>query len=216
VSAANYLELNRQAYDSTAHEFEQKIELRRPSDERLVETLTGYFEDKFNPANVLELGPGSGYMAKLLTDRGHRVTAIDFSPRMAEVAARTAPEARVIVGNFLEHDFGGEKFDVALGVAFIHLLQEHHAKQAVSKISQLLVDDGVLLLTTTLHDRENEGYEQKANFAERPLRFRRQYTELAFRNLIEGEGFIVTDTFINPDSEGIADKNWLCVVASKR
>jgi protein-L-isoaspartate O-methyltransferase len=116
---SDYTEINRAAYEATAHEFEQKIELRRVSDERLVPDVCGYFENIYNPARILELGPGSGYVAKLLSERGHHVTAIEFSPKMAEVAQRTAPQSRVVVGDFLDHDFGAERFDAIVGIAFI-------------------------------------------------------------------------------------------------
>ena len=50
------------------------------------------------PADVLDVGTGSGHVARLLAGLGHRVTGIDLSPGMLEIAApargrRPAPAA---------------------------------------------------------------------------------------------------------------------------
>src|SRR6266404_9735324 len=134
----NYISLNSDAYQKSAKEFEQKISLRKVTDEKLAPKLAKYFEGKFNPAKMLELGPGSGYIAKLFSDRGHQVDAIEFSLNMSEVVKRTAPKVSVIVDEFLEHDFKTNSYDVILGIAFIHLFPSEDAQKVINKINKLL------------------------------------------------------------------------------
>jgi SAM-dependent methyltransferase len=53
------------------------------------------------PSDVLDLGCGTGSLALLAAEQGHRVTAVDRSPRMAELARRKLADtgARVLVGD---------------------------------------------------------------------------------------------------------------------
>lgn len=215
VTTESYIEINRAAYEFAAPEFEQKIGLRKESDELLVPEICKYFEVDGSSADVLELGTGSGYISKLMSERGHNVTAIEFSPRMAEVARRTAPRARVITGDFLTHNFEDANFDALVGIAFIHLFKEADAQKAVAKMADLTRPLGSLVLSTTLHSEVCEGFMGKTNFKEKPLRFRRQYTESALVELVSGAGFEIEDTTLNEDSEGIAGKTWLSLVAKK-
>jgi len=211
----NYISLNSDAYQKSAKEFEQKISLRKVTDEKLVPKLAKYFEGKFNPAKMLELGPGSGYIAKLFSDRGHQVDAIEFSLNMSEVVKRTAPKVSVIVDEFLEHDFKTNSYDVILGIAFIHLFPSEDAQKVINKINKLLKRKGMLIISSTLHDEVDEGFIQKSNFSSRPIRYRKKYSREALNDLVKHGGFKILDSFINQDSEGIKDKIWLTLVAEK-
>jgi SAM-dependent methyltransferase len=52
------------------------------------------------PADVLDLGCGTGSLSLLALDAGHRVTAVDLSPEMVDRArAKTAGRATVLVGD---------------------------------------------------------------------------------------------------------------------
>jgi 2-polyprenyl-3-methyl-5-hydroxy-6-metoxy-1,4-benzoquinol methylase len=81
--------------------------------------LTG--QDK----KVLEIGPATGYITRVLRDRGCRVTCIEVDP---EAAQRAAPwSERIIVGDVEQLDFRGalpdERFDVILlGDVLEHLV----------------------------------------------------------------------------------------------
>jgi SAM-dependent methyltransferase len=208
-----YIAANLKAYELTAHEFEQKITLRSQSDEIFITQLHIYL--KKGSLNILELGPGPGYIAKRLIDYGHKVTAIEFSPKMAKIAQKTALKARVVIDDFLNHDFKNEKFDAVIGIAFIHLFPKEDAKKILAKIAKLLNKDGTLILSTTVHSRLSEGYEIKSNFNTGVKRFRRRYTKSAFKELITSSGFYITDTFVNGDSEGNVGKTWFTCVAQK-
>jgi 2-polyprenyl-3-methyl-5-hydroxy-6-metoxy-1,4-benzoquinol methylase len=50
---------------------------------------------------VLDAGCGEGHIARLLAGRGARVTAIDVSPRLIELARIEAPEAQI---EYITHD----------------------------------------------------------------------------------------------------------------
>jgi len=70
---------------------------------------------------ILELGCGNGYVLKLLSEKGYKVTGMDFSTERVKLASKTAPKADIVVGEFLNHDFGGQLYDVIIALEFIHL-----------------------------------------------------------------------------------------------
>ncbi|GFH37111.1 methyltransferase domain-containing protein [Streptomyces pacificus] len=69
-----------------------------------------------HPSDVLDLGCGTGSLALLAAEQGHRVTAVDLSPRMADAARRklAGTTAEVLTGPAERPPVGGRRFDVAL------------------------------------------------------------------------------------------------------
>ncbi|MFH9662795.1 class I SAM-dependent methyltransferase [Streptomyces sp. NPDC017248] len=68
------------------------------------------------PAHVLDLGCGTGSLALLAAEQGHRVTAVDRSPAMTERArAKLAGHpAEVLRGDAGAPPVGGRRFDAVL------------------------------------------------------------------------------------------------------
>ncbi|MYS32654.1 NUDIX domain-containing protein [Streptomyces sp. KhCrAH-43] len=68
------------------------------------------------PSDVLDLGCGTGSLALLAAGQGHRLTAVDSSPRMVERArAKLAgTRAEVLAGDAARPPVGDRRFDVVL------------------------------------------------------------------------------------------------------
>lgn len=68
------------------------------------------------PSDVLDLGCGTGSLALLAAEQGHRLTAVDSSPRMVERArAKLAgTRAEVLAGDAVRPPVGDRRFDVVL------------------------------------------------------------------------------------------------------
>jgi len=68
------------------------------------------------PADVLDLGCGTGSLALLAAEAGHRVTALDRSPNMARLARAklSGTPARVLVGDAARPPVPPGSFDVVL------------------------------------------------------------------------------------------------------
>ncbi|MEU5593578.1 class I SAM-dependent methyltransferase [Streptomyces sp. NPDC020298] len=68
------------------------------------------------PADVLDLGCGTGSLSLLAAERGHRVTGVDLSPPMLELArAKLAGrDAVFLLGDAAAPPVGEQRFDVVL------------------------------------------------------------------------------------------------------
>lgn len=98
------------------------------------------------PSDVLDLGCGTGSMASLAAEQGHRVTAVDRSPRMAGLAAAklAGTGARVLVGDAVRPPVGDGRFDVVLVRHMLWALPDPAA--ALRRWARLLRRGGRLVL----------------------------------------------------------------------
>lgn len=80
------------------------------------ERLDSWLPDR--PADVLDLGCGTGSLSALMAHRGHRVTGVDISPNMVERARHklvaAGHSARVLVGDAADPPPLGHSVDVIL------------------------------------------------------------------------------------------------------
>ncbi|MEU0073216.1 class I SAM-dependent methyltransferase [Streptomyces sp. NPDC006332] len=85
-------------------------EVRRAWAERLRDWLPGH------PADILDLGCGTGSLSLLASEQGHRVTGVDGSPNMVALARTklAGRDAVFLVGDAAQPPVGEERFDVVL------------------------------------------------------------------------------------------------------
>jgi SAM-dependent methyltransferase len=65
--------------------------------------------------NVLEVGCGSGVFLRAAADRGARVSGLDASSSLLEIARRRVPEADLTVGDMQFLPYADDTFDVVAG-----------------------------------------------------------------------------------------------------
>ncbi len=100
------------------------------------------------PADVVDLGCGTGSLAVLLAERGHRVRATDLSPVMADLARAKAADAgvplEVEVGDAGHPSYAGSSADVVLCRHVLWALPD--PAEALGRWSRLLRPGGRLVL----------------------------------------------------------------------
>jgi SAM-dependent methyltransferase len=100
------------------------------------------------PADVLDAGCGTGSLSLLLAEAGHRVTGVDLSPRMVELARAKLDGAgrrgRFLVGDAASPPTGDERFDVVLARHLVWTLPDPVA--ALRDWCGRLRDGGTLVL----------------------------------------------------------------------
>jgi SAM-dependent methyltransferase len=80
------------------------------------------------PSEVLDVGTGTGFVARIAAELGHRVTGIDLSESMLEAAregsAGSGLDVRFVVGDAVRPPFPPECFDVVISRSVIWTLRE--------------------------------------------------------------------------------------------
>jgi SAM-dependent methyltransferase len=96
--------------------------------------------------SVLIPGCGLAYEVRAFDEAGWKVTAIDFSP-VAVKRARSQLGAladRVVEGDFFQHDFGSQRFDLIYERTFLCALHPDLWPDYVRRMTQLLQPNGKL------------------------------------------------------------------------
>jgi len=101
-----------------------------------------------HPADVADIGCGTGSLGLLAASAGHRVTGVDFAPRMLERAARKADAAHLsvtwLLGDAAAPPLPAGASDVVLERHVLWALPDPAA--AIAAWTRLLRPQGVLVL----------------------------------------------------------------------
>jgi O-antigen biosynthesis protein len=98
-------------------------------------------------SRVLELGPATGYMSRVLSARGCTVVGIEIDPEMAERATEFCEQ--VIVGDLdtldLAAELGDERFDTIVAADVLEHLK--NPLQALERLRSFLKPDGSFVIS---------------------------------------------------------------------
>ncbi|MFZ2099484.1 MAG: methyltransferase domain-containing protein [Oricola sp.] len=95
--------------------------------------------------DILEVGCGAGWLCSRLNEYGS-VVATDLSDEVLERAQQRNPDVEFRAGDFMQMDFGTERFDVLVTLEVLSHVFDH--KAFVSKLASHLRPRGLLMLAT--------------------------------------------------------------------
>ncbi|MBD3227536.1 MAG: methyltransferase domain-containing protein [Candidatus Lokiarchaeota archaeon] len=106
-------------------------------------------------AHVLDVGCGAGIpTAKYLTERGIKVTGIDISTTMINLARENTPEATFIKMDINDIRFDEDSFDGLISVyTLFHIPRKNHLK-IFKRFYEILKQGGVLVINTGVSESE--------------------------------------------------------------
>lgn len=144
--------MNEQSYDKIAEWFAAD-RAGTPVDKHML-----VFTKRLKPgAHILEVGSGGGLpITKYLTDAGFKVTGLDVSSNLVDIARRNVPEAQFIKGDILSFS-PLEKFDAIVSWDCLFHLNYNHQTNAFKKLYELLKDGGNLIFSHGDTDGEITG-----------------------------------------------------------
>ena len=99
------------------------------------------FINTFKGNKILDLGCGTGILAKYLNDLGYDVTGIDFSKEMLKIFKETAPNSNALLWDVMDIDKINNKFN---GIIATHLLVHFNKEQILElfeKIKKIMTQD---------------------------------------------------------------------------
>ena len=161
---------------------------------------------------LLDLGCGAGEpVARFFVDRNWKVTGVDFSERMLELAADYVPEMKTHHADISRVEFAQNQFNaITASYSLFHIPAEDHFV-LFEKIHQWLRADGKALFTYATKEytgsTEFDGYK---NFMDQALFYSHKTPESLYTDL-EKIGF----TIDSKEYKNIGNETFLWVTVSK-
>lgn len=103
-------------------------------------------------STILDMGIGTGRLSAALYDDGYKVTGIDYSKDMIDLAAKKMPCAELILRNFkdgLPKQLSGQSYDAIISSFAIHTLRDSEKLHLITDLYQHLSYGGVIIIGDT-------------------------------------------------------------------
>jgi len=209
----DYIKANQEVYDRLAQEYRAKLKDYIISDRIQIAPFIRYLNNNFTEVKVLELGSGSGLCLSYFEAEGFYTTAIDISSKIINVSKKIAPKTKYVCGDFLGFDFGAQQYNGIFAKAFIHLFTKEDAITILKKIFDLIVENGIAFVATTVHKKPEEGFFEKSDYNVKLKRFRKKWTENELLEEVTKAGFRLVDKSYNIEKDN--GKKWMNLLLAK-
>lgn len=174
-----------------------------------VEQLLSYDEVP-KMGDVLELGCGEGHYARLLAEKGYRVTGVDISPTAIQWAKEKTREAGHDV-QYLEFDLtrsgvlGGKTFDFIVDGNCFHCIIGQDRQTFLANVHRLLKSNGLFYVACKCSKSAND---EVVEFEGRPYRY--VPNQKSLHRELEAVGFEIRKSDFHPMTE--VDTHGHCTV----
>jgi ubiquinone/menaquinone biosynthesis C-methylase UbiE len=154
----NHNDVTKAAYQATAQQFAENVSELAPTNsiERFAQMLPPN-------AKMIDIGSGSGRDAKLFSELGVKVTGIDFSPNMIEIAKAHAPQATFQLMEIEKINFPALSFDGAWAACSLVHISKENLPAVLANIYQILKTNGYFYLS--IKKGTQEGLETDNRYA---------------------------------------------------
>jgi putative AdoMet-dependent methyltransferase len=158
--------LDNEGFDLWADEYDQSVQLSEKSErypfaayKEILNEVYQYIKQKSTRGNVLDIGFGTGTLTKKLYDDGYRITGIDFSPRMIEIAKNKMPNAKLFQCNFvngLPLEIIHKEFNFIICTYAIHHLNDYQKRVILGQMLNCLNSKGYIIIGDIMTKTEND------------------------------------------------------------
>lgn len=120
------------------------------------------------PAKVLDLGCGPGSDTKILSEK-YSVTGVEIVKKFADIATFENPNAEIINADIITYDLPQNEYKGVWSRDVLHHIPEEHLESVFKKISDSLVDGGVLYVIVRegvgeIYEKERKKYSEMQRF----------------------------------------------------
>ncbi len=175
---------------------------------------TDTFIKKLLPsAHVLDVGCGSGVKSKYLIAHGLKVTGIDISDKLLEIARREVPAGEFKVFSMTNLDSMPETFDGVFAQASLLHIPRKDAGKVVGKMAERVVPGGLLYIAVkeVRTDKPEEGTLKEDDYGYTYERFFSYFTQPELEKYMTGAGMEIVYT----DRHQTGKTVWLQIIGNK-
>ena len=164
-------------------------------------------------STILDVGCGAGVKSRYLAKKGFKVTGIDFSEKMIEIAKRESPEISFDVVDVYEIDKYTKTFDGVFAQAVLLHIPKDKIREVLSKLKNKINSNGLLYIAVKgmRDDGVEEAIKKEDDYGYEYERF------FSFFNLSELENYLkeldMEVVWKTNTTSGRAD--WLQIVGRK-
>jgi ubiquinone/menaquinone biosynthesis C-methylase UbiE len=97
------------------------------------------------PQEVLDIGCGTGYNLKILTEKGYHCSGIDASQKMVERAQQDNPGLIITQADARDLPFGNSHFHIVISIEVLRYIPD--SEKAISEIYRILKRGGIAVVT---------------------------------------------------------------------
>ena len=137
-------------------------------------------------AHILDAGSGVGRpTSEFFSKRGFKVTGVDISERMVELARKNVPDATFYQKNVATLEFPNDSFDSIVCIYTLWHIPRAEHQSIIQNFHRMLKRDGILVVNTGVH--ESEGM---SSFFGQPMLWSTNHP-IRTLSFVEGAGFEV-------------------------
>jgi SAM-dependent methyltransferase len=175
---------------------------------------TNEFISLFAPnAEILDVGCGSGFKAKYLSEHGLHVTGIDFSDALIEIAKREVPQADFFVMDMKEVRSVAKQFDGIFAQASLLHIPHDEIGEVIKSLILKLKENGYLYVAVkgTRPDGPNEEIKEENDYGYTYERFFSYFTLEELKAYFEDANLKVVYENMNR----VGNTDWLQLIGRK-
>ncbi len=195
-------------YDKFADTYEENRDLFDMS--KVIDSFSRYLD--VDKGRLLDLGCGAGEpFPKWFIDHGWKVTGVDFSSRMLELASKYVPEMKTINADMCQVEFEPGQFDAIIAIySLFHIPSKEHAA-LFDKIYRWLRPEGAALFTyATKEYTGSDEFDGYIKFMGQELYYSHKSPDKLYA-MLEESGFSIE----SKDYRDIGNETFLWVTVSK-
>lgn len=149
--------------------------------------------------HILDAGCGTGRFVKYFTRKGYRVTGIDTSSAMLEIAKRENPDTEFVNMDMRILRFPADHFDGIWNSGCILHLDESGVAKTFKESSRVLRNDGAFFVATIVKDKDTVVLEESREGGEILVHY---YSKEKLKLFLNRAGFEILEISTEPDDFG--------------